>query len=177
MAYLRPTLTRSQLRRGERQVLYEVAMLSNTAALLNDDREWKEGWRWRDEALYTATFVSFLMHARSLMDFACPPRGWEKDPKNKRGLFASDYCSKRWKPERWPKLREQHEEISREIAHLTSDRPVDGTCWPYAELLENLTKNLLRLTDSADRMSEDIRNRLVAILADNNRVAHRGLEG
>ena len=126
MAYQRPAPPAAELQQGADHLIYEVLMLSNAAALLEDDSKWNTGWGWQSKTLYMTTLESFLTHARSLMDFACPPADYETRRVHERGIFAADYCSKPWKPEPWPTLREEHKQISTEIEHLSFDRLVVG---------------------------------------------------
>jgi hypothetical protein len=164
--YVRPTPTPLELWEGANHVLYEVQMLSNTAALLEDDSEWNKGWGWQSKTLYLGTLESFLTHARSLMDFVCPPSGWETRAVNERGIFAADYCTAPWKSQPWPTLREEHKQISREIEHLTFDRPAVGREWPYAALLRELRAKLLLFLDEADLMSAHVKDQVRAILVE-----------
>lgn len=114
---------------------------------------------------------SFLVHMRALMDFVCPPRKWETQSVNARGIFAADYCSQGWASRPWPKLREQHKQISREIQHLTLDRPPVGRNWEYANMLEKLHLELLRFVGEADGLSHHIKGSLQGTLARGVRVS------
>src|SRR5437899_9297385 len=100
----RPRPSSVQLAQGGNDLLYEVQMLSNTAALLDDERDWNTGWGWQSLTLYMAVVESFLIHARVLMDFLCPQRRWEKQAVNLDGLFAADYCTGSWRAEPWGDL-------------------------------------------------------------------------
>jgi len=92
MAYQRPTPTADELLQGANHLLYEVLMLSNTAAVIEDDSQWNTGWGWAEQTLYLSSVETFLTHARSLMDFVCPPSDYETRPVHERGIFAADYC-------------------------------------------------------------------------------------
>ena len=85
----RPTFSADQLKIGGNHLLHEVQMFSNTAALLDGEGDWE--WGWKDKTTYMAVLESFLLHARGLMYFLCPPTGYEKNPVKKRELFAEDF--------------------------------------------------------------------------------------
>jgi hypothetical protein len=175
MGYTRPTPTPVELWEGWSHVVYEVLMLSNAAVLIEDEEVWDRDWGWRSKTLYWATLESFLPHTRSLMDFVCPPSGWETQKINERGIFAADYCTTQWKAQPWPTLRAKHKQISIEIEHLTFDRPAVGRNWPYVQMLRKLRAMLLDFVDQADLMDEDIREELRAILARGVRVSAGGV--
>ncbi|HWF31932.1 MAG TPA: hypothetical protein VG188_05175 [Solirubrobacteraceae bacterium] len=145
-------------------------MVSNTVALFEDESSWNKGYGWQSKTLYMANLESFLVHMRALMDFVCPPRKWETRQVNERGIFAADYC-KAWGTRPWPTLREQHKQISREIQHLTLDRPSVGRNWEYAEMLRKLRKELLRFIDEADGLPSEIGDSLRGILEREVRVS------
>jgi len=94
----RPTLTPDQLQIGGNHVLYDVQMLCNNAALLEDGSRWSG---WDDKTLYMAVLESFLMHIRSLMYFLCPPKRHRQNPLKARELFAEDFCQPGWKAKPW----------------------------------------------------------------------------
>jgi len=144
-------------------------MLSNTAALLEDDHRWT--WGWDDKTLYMATLESFLTHARSLADFVCPPSDYETRRIHERGIFAADYCTQPWRPQPWPTLREEHRQISAEIQHLTLDRPLVGRNWPYAALRNKLKDMLLSFLDEADLLPSHIKDQLRGVLTRGVRVS------
>jgi hypothetical protein len=169
--YSRSTPTPTELRQGANDLLYEVQMLFNAAAILEDDGLWTNAWGWQGKTFYMATLESFLTHARSLMDFVCPPKHWETQTIHARGIFAPDYCSKPSKPQPWSSLREEHRQISQEIQHLTLDRPLVARNWPYADLRNKLSEKLLAFLPEADRLSDQIRDGLRGILVDGVRVS------
>lgn len=169
MAYKRQAPTIVERAQGANDLLYEVQMLSNTAALLEDDHRWTSGWD--NKTLYMAVLESFLIHARSLADFVCPPNDYETRQIHGRGIFAADYCSQPWRPQPWPTLREEHKQISAEIQHLTFDRPPVGRNWPYAELRNRLKDMLLSFLDEADLLSSHVKDQLRGVLADGVRVS------
>ena|SRR5271163_2628311 len=170
MAYQRPTPTAAELRQGANDLLCEVLMLSNTGALLEDDSQWNTGWGWQSKTLYMALVEAFLTHARSLMDFVCPPSDYETRPVHERGIFAADFCGKPWKPQPWPTLRQEHKQISTEIEHLSFDRPLVGRDWPYAEVRNKLRDMLMAFADEADQLSADIKDQLRGVLVRGVRV-------
>ena len=75
--------TSDQLQIGGNHLLYDVQMLCNTAALLEDDSRWS--WGWQDKTQYMAVVESFLVHARSLMYFLCPPKGYKQSKLSRNG--------------------------------------------------------------------------------------------
>jgi hypothetical protein len=163
VAYTRQEPTAAERAQGANDLLYEVQMLSNTAALLEDDGRWT--WGWENKTQYMATLESFLTHARSLADFVCPPSDYETRRIPGRGIFAADYCTQPWRPQPWPTLREEHRQISAEIQHLTLDRPLVGRNWPYAALRNRLRDMLLNFLDEADLLSSHIEEQLRGVLA------------
>jgi hypothetical protein len=60
-AFLRPTPTPLELAEAATDLLYELQMLFNTAALLEDDSQWNTGWGWQSKTLYMAVLESFLV--------------------------------------------------------------------------------------------------------------------
>jgi hypothetical protein len=177
MASIRPTPTVAEREQAANDLLYEVQMLSNAAALLEDDHRWT--WGWDDKTLYMATLESFLTHARSLADFVCPPSDYETRQIHSRGVFAADYCTQPWRPQPWPTLREEHKQISVEIQHLTLDRPPVGRNWRYAALRDRLKAMLLSFLDEADLLSSHVKGQLHGVLANDVRVsiANTGMPG
>jgi hypothetical protein len=163
--------TEAQLAQGGNDLLYEAQMLSNTAALLEDERDWNEGWGWQSLTLYMAVVESFLLHARALMDFLCPERRWEKQASNPDGLFAADYCTDRWRIEPWGDLRETHRSISKEVQHLTVDRPPVGRNWPIGDMRKKTGEALVRFTKNADLLSASIKDQVRAIVERGLRVS------
>jgi hypothetical protein len=169
--YSRPTPTTEDLKQGGNHLLYEVQMLSNAAALLEDDSRWNKGWGWESKTLYMVTLESFLTHARSLTDFVCPPSKWEKQTINERGIFAADYCTRPWKPQPWGSMRADHKAISKEIEHLTFDRPYMGRNWPYAAMRDKLKEMLLAFLVEADLLSNHVKDQLRGVLVDGSHVS------
>jgi hypothetical protein len=179
MAYQRPAPIADELRQGANDLIYEVQMLANTAALLEDDSQWNTGWGWQSKTLYMSVLESFLTHARSLMDFVCPPSDYESRTIHERGIFAADYCSQSWKPQPWGSLRAEHKSISTEIQHLSLDRPLVGRNWPYAEMRNKINGMLLDFVADADGLSDHINDQLREVLVDGAHVsvADAGLQG
>lgn len=171
MAYQRPTPTATELQQSANDLLYEVQMLSNTAALLEDDRGWNTEHGWQSKTLYMALVEAFLTHTRSLADFVCPPGDYETQRVHARGIFAADYCSGPWRPQPWPTLRQEHKQISTEIEHLSFDRPLVGRNWPYAAMRNRLRDMLLEFVDQADRLSAHVADQLRGVLSDDVRVS------
>ena len=170
MAYQRPTPTADELRQGTNDLLYEVQMLSNTAALLEEDSAWSD-WGWRSKTLYMATLESFLTHVRSLTDFVCPPSDYETRTIHARGIFAADYCGTEWTAQPWSNLRNEHRRISTEIQHLSFDRPPIGRNWPYAAMRNKLRDALLTFAAEADQLSDHIKDQLRGVLERDVRVS------
>ncbi len=146
-------------------------MLSNAAALSDDDRKWNTGRGWESKTLYMAALESFLTHARSLMDFVCPPSDYATRSVHARGIFADDYCTAQWRPQPWSTMRAEHKAISKEIEHLTFDRPAVGRNWPYAEMRNRLSVMLLEFTDEADLLPSHVKGQIRAVLSTGARVA------
>ena len=147
-------------------------MLCDTAVLLEDEegQGWRD-WGWRARSLELATLESFLTHARSLMDFVCPPSDYETRTTHAQGMFASDYCTAPWAPQPWPELRAEHRRISTEVQHLSLDRPAGGSEWSYGELRDKLIEMLRRFVDEADLLPEDSKERLGFMFAGSRRAS------
>ena len=71
-AQRRPVPRHRSFANERERLLYEVLMLSNTAALLDEDVGTYEGWR--ELTRYMAVVESFLAHTHSLLRFLYPPR-------------------------------------------------------------------------------------------------------
>ncbi len=123
-------------------------MLNNTVALLRDHGRWSHGWE--DFTLYMATVESFLVHARSLIDFLCIAPVDVK-PFQARDIFAFDFCSawtaKPWSGNEWKAISEQ-------IVHLSYNRPEVGRNWGHDDLLNRLNEGIERFLDHADRLHQ-----------------------
>jgi hypothetical protein len=159
----RPTFTSDQLQIGGNHLLYEVQMLCNTAALLEDDHRWTHGWDSKTQ--YMATLESFLMHARSLMYFVSPPRGYKQNKLKERELFAVDFCQPGWNAKRWKGFNQERDAISADLMHLSIDRLEVGRNWEYARLLSQLKALILDfLKDTDSRLSTHLKSEIRAAL-------------
>jgi hypothetical protein len=154
----RPQPTPAELIEGGNDLLYEVQMLFNTAELLEDSGRWGPGWDQR--TLYMATLESFLVHARSLMDFLCT-RSAKIRPVQNKGVFGFDYCSI-WDPEPWD--GDEWKAISEQIVHMSYRRPDIGRRWAYADMLSRLKVRLARFLDTADGLHEHVKDQLRGVL-------------
>jgi hypothetical protein len=175
MSASRPDFTPDQLKIGGNHLLYEVAMLCNTAALLEDEDRWQ--WGWQTKTLYMAVLESFLLHARSLMTFLCPAQSTRDSELGQREYFAEDYCPKPWRAKGWKGLGQERENISKDLMHLSIDRLEVGRNWPYARLLRDLRDRLLDFLDHADhRLSDHLKSEIRAVL-DGQRTATADTSG
>jgi hypothetical protein len=157
----RPIFTSDQLQIGGNHLLYEVQMLCNTAALLEDDSRWTHGWE--NKTQYMAVLESFLMHARSLMYFLCPPTGYKRSKLKERELFAVDFCRVGWSVKRWKDFNKERDAISADLMHLSIDRLEVGRNWEYTRLLGELKTMLLAFVDDADeRLSAHVKSEIRA---------------
>ena len=160
---LRSTPSPDRLIQGGNHLLYETQMLSNTAALLDDPAQWGREWGWEHHTLYMAVLESFLVHARNLMDFFCPPEGYETGSRRQTDTFASDFCAD-WTPARWEGFKDDWKGISEEILHMTYLRPEVGRSWPYADLLRKLNAMLSRFLDAEDRLPAHLNIQLRSVV-------------
>jgi hypothetical protein len=156
--FVRSAPTPGELTQGGNDVLYEVRMLFNTAALLQDRDLW--GRTWQQRTLYMATLESFLVHARSLIDFLCTApsstrRVQEKD------IFAFDYCSD-WQPQPWN--GDEWKAISQQIVHMSYRRPEAGRNWEYASMLSKLKALIARFLDASDGLHEHVIGQVRGVL-------------
>jgi len=157
---VRSTPTAEELLQGANHLLYEAQMLSNTAELL-EKHPWQSGWQ--DWSLYMASLESFLVHARSLMDFFCPADGYEASLSRQKDIFAFDYCA-RWTPDPWESFEDDRNAISREIIHMSYRRPDIGRDWPYRELLDKLFAILERFLDAEPTLHPHLKLQLLGVL-------------
>lgn len=159
----RPLFTPDQLQIGGNHLLYDVQMLCNTAALLEDDSRWS--WGWQDKTQYMAVVESFLVHTRSLMYFLCPPKGYKQSKLKERELFAVDFCRSGWAAKPWSGFGAERDAISADLMHLSIDRLEVGRNWEYTRLLSQLKAMLLGFLDDADeRLSSHIKGEIRAAL-------------
>jgi hypothetical protein len=159
----RPTFARTQLKVAGNHVLYHVQMACNTAALLQEESRWE--WGWKDKTEYMAVLESFLMHARSIMYFLVPPKGYRQNPLKAREVFAEDFCVSGWRAKPWKGFGADRDNISKDLMHLSVDRPEVGRNWEYTRLLRDLGEMLLDFLESADeRLSEHLKSGIRAAL-------------
>lgn len=159
----RPTFTPDQLQIGGNHLLYEVQMLCNAAALLESGGE-KDDWGWQSRTRSMATLESFLMHARSLMYFLCPPKGYRQNPLKARELFAEDFCKADWKAKPWKGFGTERDAISIDLMHLSIDRLEVGRSWEYTRLLHQLKVMLIGFLEDADGLSTHVKGEIRAAL-------------
>jgi hypothetical protein len=133
-------------------VVYEMLMLSNTAALLD---EWPHGALWDGHTLYLATVESFLLHARSLADFFTGTGHTDR-------IYATHYCSEPWVIDQT--VREHWDVISTEILHLTYLRPDEARSWQYTTMLATIHDQMQHFLRIADKLDCHIAGELRRIL-------------
>jgi len=159
----RPDFTPDQLQVGGNHLLFSVAMLCNTTALLSDQGRWSHGWKDKTESM--AVLESFLVNARALMYFLCPPRGYKRNKLKERELFAVDYCPPGWVARPWAGFSAERDRISANLAHLSIDRPPVGAMWEYTRLRQQIGAMLLDFLDAADgRLSEHLKGQIRFLL-------------
>ncbi len=144
--FARSAPTQQELIDGGNHLLYEVLMLNNTVALLRDHARWSHGWE--EFTLYMATVESFLVHARSLIDFLCTAPS-EVKPFEARDIFAFDFCTA-WTPKPWS--GDEWKAISEQIIHLSYNRPEVGRNWEHDDLLYRLDDGIERFLKQADHL-------------------------
>jgi hypothetical protein len=133
------------------RLLYEVLMLGNTAALLDEEAPLDEGWRELTQSM--AVVESFLAHAGSLLDFLYPPKRVVKHNRRKRGeIFAFDYCRPGWQAGAWEDLGAVRKAIQRDLAHLSLAELPATSVGEYARMVAMLRRALAGFLEHADGM-------------------------
>jgi hypothetical protein len=159
----RPARSPDELLYSGNHLLYEMQMLSNTAALLENWPPDDQGWKSKTQ--YMSALESFLIHARSAIDFLCPAQGYETHPRKADDIIAADYCtSGPWVVEHYESFRRIYNVISRDIVHLTYNRPDIARNWPYEALRAMITGQLSRFLDVADRLDAHFVTQLRAVV-------------
>jgi len=155
--------TPGQLReRGER-LLYEVLMLSNTAALLDSDTGAHEDWR--ELTRYMALVEAFLVHTHSLLRFLYPPRRvLDRNKRKPAEVFALDYCGTSWRARPWARVSKVRATIRQDMQHLSIAKLPVARSEEYARVLAALKTSLSSFIDDAQLLSSRSRSRLRAAL-------------
>jgi hypothetical protein len=158
-----PRPTPAQLRERADRLLYEVLMLCNTAALLDEDSAGKDGWR--DLTQYMALVESFLTHTRSLLGFLYPPKRVLRRNKRKASeVYALDYCGSSWRARRWNEAASVRSTIRRDVLHLSlAGLPVARSS-EYGRVVAALRTSLWSFLDDASGLSVSAKSRLRAAL-------------
>jgi hypothetical protein len=151
--------TPAQLReRGER-LLYEVLMLSNTAALLDEDVRAHE--EWRELTRYMAVVESFLVHTHSLLRFLYPPRRViDRNKRKPAEVFALDYCGATWRARPWARVGKVRATIRQDMQHLSLARLPVARSEEYGRVVAALKTSLASFVDDAQLLSSRSRSRL-----------------
>jgi hypothetical protein len=160
-AYTSPTP--AQLRERAERLLYEVLMLSNTAALLDEHTGASDGWK--ELTSYMAVVESFLLHTHSLLGFLYPPkRVLRKNKRKPDEVYALDYCGASWRARPWAHIDRVRATIRQDALHLSLARLPVTRSDEYARVLVALRRSLSSFLDDADRLSVSSRSRLRAAL-------------
>ncbi len=144
--------TPNQLSERSDRLLYDVLMMRNTAALLDEDASWNEGWRELTQSM--AVVESLLAHTRSLIEFLYPPKRVTSKHRRKRGeVFALDYCRAGWHAPRGKELAKVRKAIDRDIVHLSLAELPATRSGEYARLVATLRGAISAFLDDATRLS------------------------
>ena len=133
-------------------------MLCNTAAVLEEGRH--AGRTWQERTLRMTVLESFLVHARGLMYFLCPPRGYRKTKIKDRELFALDFCKPGWRATPWKGFSTERDNISADIMHLSLNRLEVGRNWYPDESLARIKPMFLAFLDDAERLSPHLKSEM-----------------
>jgi hypothetical protein len=155
--------TAAELRERAQRLLYEVLMLCNTAALLDEEGRRHEGWR--ELTRYMAVVESFLVHTHSLLGFLYPPkRVLQKNNRKPAEVYALDYCGASWRARPWAKIGRVRATIRQDLRHLSLARLPVARSEEYARVLAALKTSLSSFLDDAELLSVTSRSRLRAAL-------------
>lgn len=155
--------THAQLRERAERLLYEVLMLSNTAALLDEDTGAHEGWR--ELTRYMAVVESFLADTHSLLRFLYPPRRvLERNKRKPAEVFALDYCGATWRARPWARVGKVRATIRADMQHLSLAALPVTRSEEYARVVVALRTSLASFIDDAQLLSARSRSRLRAAL-------------
>jgi hypothetical protein len=169
-----PPPTPAQLRERADRLLYEVLMLCNTAALLDQDRGANDGWQ--ELTQYMALVESFLTHTRSLLGFLYPPRRvLEHNRRKPSEIYALDYCGSSWRARRWNEVATVRSTIRRDVRHLSFAGLPVAPSGEYARVVAALKTSLCSFLDDASGLSVVAKSRLRAAL-DQSAAAAGGAE-
>lgn len=164
MTDVRTRPTTYALIKGGNDLLYELLMLSNSVALLDEGWPGSDGL-WQGKTLYMAVVESSLVHVRNLMAFFSPGRN-RKDT----DTIAVDYCTGEWHPARWATFEKDWAAITTDIMHMSYLRAEPARSWPYKELHEGIKAFVEQFLVDADLLNPHFRLQLRAIL-DGARIA------
>ncbi len=126
--------TREELIKASNDLLYEIEMLGHVAQLLyHGTPKWKSEY-WVDRTTGQALIESFCVHARALMSFFFPSSGVRLND-----VIVSDFIPG-WEAEKWACFDADRDRVSKEIVHLSYDRPLVRETWNYGRLCEELNQ-------------------------------------
>lgn len=138
-------------------------MLSNTAALLDEDLGTHEGWR--ELTRYMAIVESFLVHTHALLRFLYPPRRvLDRNKRKPAEVFAFDYCGATWRARPWARVGKVRATIREDLLHLSLARLPVARSEEYARVVAALKTSLSSFLDDAQLLSSRSRSRLRAAL-------------
>jgi hypothetical protein len=167
-----PEPTPAQLRERAERLLYEVLMLCNTAALLDEHTAAGEGWR--ELTRYMTVVESFLVHTHALLGFLYPPkRVLSKHQRGAAEIYAFDYCGPSWRARPWARVKKVRATIREDLLHLSLARLPVARSEEYARVVAALKRGLSSFLDDADRLSITSRSRLRAALEESGASARR----
>jgi hypothetical protein len=158
-----PSPKPKQLSQRSDRLLYDVLMMGNTAALLDEDARWNDGWRELTQSM--AVVESLLAHTRSLIEFLYPPKRVTSKNRRKRGeIFALDYCATGWHAQGGKELATLRKAIDRDIVHLSLAELPATRSGEYARLVATLRGAISAFLDDATGLPVQTRTAIRAAL-------------
>ncbi len=154
--------TAEELARGANRLLYEVLMMSNAAALLDEEHPWEGGWEGLTR--YMAVVESFLVHTHSLLSFLYPPTRARRARGAKRRVVAADYCADGWRARPWKGVGAVRKTIARDVAGLSFAELPAARSWEYARLVAALRGSLSWFLDEARALPPDVRKQIQGVI-------------
>ena len=154
--------TSEELAQGANRLLYEVLMMSNAAALLDEEHPWEGGWEGLTR--YMAVVESFLTHTHSLLSFLYPPKRTREARGRKRRLVAADYCAEGWRARPWKGVGAVRKTIARDVAGLSFAELPAARSWEYARLVAALRGSLSWFLDDAQGLSPEVHTQIRGVI-------------
>ena len=154
--------TPEHLAHGANRLLYEVLMMSNAAALLDEEQPGDSSWE--ELTRYMAVVESFLTHTHSLLSFLYPPKRARLAKPSKRRPIAADYCAEGWRARPWKGVAAVRKTIARDVRGLSFAELPAARSWEYARLVAALRGSLSWFLDEAQGLSPQVHQQIRSVI-------------